>query len=258
MKKVWISALSRDHKAVQKLMGTIKSYGMDADGHFWVDDLKRMAWNAPLEELQVKETAMWIIVGSADNFGKESIRFGLSMLALSVQFKRGMGFPILLVLHDGELSTDSLPTPLKGAEILPSSLPTLGTKIVARANMPVKSIETGYHLYAHALQNIGLWFEVGPGENAEWHGSLFGVHGAEIDFHGVGPAGGIPERTVLEYPMKGMKIQFGEKEFIAWAVQNRLDRASSYYVRVQGEPDTIIFGPYADNDEAEVHLISLR
>jgi len=86
---------------------------------------------------------------------------------------------------------------------------------------------------------------------------MFGVHGADIDVHGVGPADGIPARTVLEYAVKGMKVQLGEEEFTAWAAQNRLDSAMSYYVRVQGAPDKLLFGPYAASEDAEVHVVAL-
>jgi len=256
MKKVWITALDRDFEAVQKLMRTLKSYGLDAGGHFWMDDVKRMSWTAPLKELQAKDTALWIIMGPPDTFNTSTIRFGLSMIAVSMQFRKGIGFPIM-ILTEGDLSAVSLPTPLKGAEIQPLASQALGTKVTARASMPVKGIEMGYHLNVHGLPGIGLWFEVGPAGDVDWHGALFAVHGADIDFHGVGPAGGIPERAVLEYPLKGMKIRLGDREFNAWAVQNKLNSALSYYIRVQGEPDAIIFGPYAGDDEAEVHVISL-
>ena len=86
---------------------------------------------------------------------------------------------------------------------------------------------------------------------------MFGVHGGEIDFHGVGPANGVPERAVLEYAQKGLKVQLGDDEFIAWAVQNRLDPGTSYYVRVQGTPDKLLFGPYAQTEEAEVHVVKM-
>ncbi|MFA6412693.1 MAG: hypothetical protein WCW53_08340, partial [Syntrophales bacterium] len=133
----------------------------------------------------------------------------------------------------------------------------LGPKIVALANRPVTSLDPGYRLNLHALHGIGLWFEVGPPKDIPWDGAMFGVHGADIDVHGVGPADGIPARTVLEYAMKGMKVQLGEEEFNTWAAQNHLDGAMSYYVRVQGIPDKLLFGPYAATADAEVHVVSL-
>jgi len=256
MKKVWITALDRNFESVQKLIADLMSYGLNAGGHFWVDDVKRMSWTAPLEELQAKEAALWIIMGPPDAFKVATVRFGLSLIAVSLQFVKGHGFPIM-ILTEGDFYPESLPTPLKGAEVLTPAGQSLGTKVTARANMPVKSVETGYHLNVHGLPGIGLWFEVGPSGTVDWDGALFAVHGADIDFHGVGPAGGIPERAVLEYPLKGIKLKLGEREFTAWAVRNRLDSAKSYYIRVQGEPETILFGPYAGEDEAEAHVISL-
>jgi hypothetical protein len=258
MKKIWITALEKDEQSVQRLMASMKQYGLGADGHFWVDDLARMAWDGALETLSAKDTALWIILGPADQYKCPSLCQGLSMLALSIQHRRGIGFPILLLSTKGEIDVASLPTPLKGADILPFAPAAVGPKIVALANKPVPAIAPGYRLNIHPIHGIGLWFEVGPpADGIPWPGAMFGVHGAEIDFHGVGPADGIPERTVLEYALKGIKIQLGEDEFTAWAVQNRLDGGASYYVRIQGTPDRIIFGPFAAEDEAEVHTITL-
>ncbi len=257
MKKVWITALDKDPAAVQKLMATMKTYGLDAGGHFWVDDLKRMAWSSAIEEMKSKDTALWIIMGSVERFKEDSIRKGLSLLSISLQSLKGMGFPVFILPVAGELTADLLPLPLKGADIFPAASATLGPKIVAAANMPVKPVDVPYHLNLHALEGIGLWFEVGPAKGMQWGGALFGVCGADIDVHGIGPARSIPERCVLEYPVKGMKVSVGEDEFTAWAVQNRLDDGSSYYVRVQGAPEKIIFGPYAETEDTEVSIISL-
>jgi hypothetical protein len=162
-----------------------------------------------------------------------------------------------MILTEKDFSASLLPMALKDAEIKPvADASVLGAKIAARSGMPVKGVETPYHLYVHGLPGIGLWFEVGPAGAVDWSGAFFGVHDAEIDFHGVGSAGSIPERAVLEYPVKGIKMMLEEKEITAWGIQNRLDASSSYYVRVQGEPDTILFGPYPDGDELDAHVIS--
>jgi hypothetical protein len=257
MKKIWISALDKDQEKVQKMMGSVKAYGLAVDGHFWLDDLAKMAWDSALEPLAAKDTALWIIIGTESTWKSPSIRQGLSLLALAVQHQKGIGFPILLIPTEGSLDSDTLPTLFRGAEIIPFTTATLGPKIVALANRPVTSLDPGYRLNLHALHGIGLWFEVGPSQDIPWAGSMFGVHGADIDVHGVGPANGIPARTVLEYAIKGMKVQLGEQEFTTWAAQNRLDGTLSYYVRVQGVPDKLLFGPYAADADAEVHVVAL-
>ncbi len=47
MKKVWITALVKDEEKIAKLMAAMKQYGLAANGHFWVDDLTHMSWQAP-------------------------------------------------------------------------------------------------------------------------------------------------------------------------------------------------------------------
>jgi hypothetical protein len=176
---------------------------------------------------------------------------------MKVFAEKGQGFPLIFApIADVPADFDP-PTLLKGAEVIPLSSASLGVKAVSFANTPMKKIETDYHLNVHGLPGIGLWLEAGPGASFEWQGAMFGVHGGEIDFHGVGPANGVPERAVLEYAQKGLKVQLGGDEFVAWAVQNRLDPGTSYYVRVQGTPDKLLFGPYAQTEEAEVHVVKL-
>lgn len=257
MKKVWITSLEHEEALVQEVMTMLKSYALEANGHFWMDDLKKMAWLGPREELIKNDIALWIILSSDKEIASDSVRYGLSMLTLSVQAVRGHGFPIV-ILHDGNIpSIDTLPTPLRGAEIMAFDNPAVGAKLVAKANMPLKAIPTGYRLDIYAIPQFGQWFEIGPFDTS-WKGVMFGVCGAEIDAHGAGPAGKLPDKAVLEYPMKGLKLTVGGEEYVAWAVQNQLDSGSSYYVRIKGEPKAILFGPSAEGDDAEVYMLRLQ
>lgn len=255
-KKVWVTALAKDEAKIAGLMGSLKKYGLAADGHFWVDDMKNMAWQAAAEELLKADTVLWIIAGDAEDLKKTSVAYGLSLLAMKVYASRGESFPVIFTPAVDLPAGLEMPTLLKGAEIIPLSNASLGVKAVSLANTPVKKIEKEYRLNVHGLPGIGLWLEAGP-SSFVWQGAMFGVHGAEIDFHGVGPSNGVPERAVLEYAQKGLKIQLGEDEFTAWAVQNRLEPGMSYYVRVQGMPDRLLFGPYAQTEDAEVHVVRL-
>jgi len=257
MKKIWITSLLKDEEKVQRLMALLKPYGMAIDGHFWVDDLKNMAWSNVAEPIMQKEVALWIIITDKASLNTPSVLKGLSLLAAIVQHGKGNGFPMFVLTTENNITTDELPTLLKGADIMPLASPTLGAKIVALANMPIPKIQTGYRLTLHPVAGIGLWFEVGPPQGEEWQGVMFGVNGAEITFHGVGPADAIPERTVLEYAMKGLQIKLGDEEFNAWAVKNNLDDKTSYYIRVSDVPDKVLFGPYASDDDAEVHILKL-
>lgn len=257
MKKVWITSLAQDESRVQTLMSLLQTYGLQPGGHFWLDDLAKMGWAGPREELAPKETVLWLIMGPAASLDQQSVRLGLSLLSLAVQADKGHAFPVLFLVTEGELAVESLPTPLRGLEILPFASPTLGAKISARAGMPAKPLLIDYHLDLHAVPGIGLWFEAGPAKGHAWKGAMFGVAGGEIDSHAVGPLGHLPERAVLNYPSKGLKLQAGETEYTAWAVQNEMDDQSAYFVRVKGTPTAVVFGSFAESDAAEVFTLSL-
>lgn len=259
-KVVWITVLDKknDEAAAKQLFQTVTTYGLSGAGHFWQDNLFKMSWAEARDDLVKKETALWIIVGSADTLAKEDIRYGLSMLALSVLAQKGQGFPILLVTTGGQLPADTLPTPLKGADVLALTTPGLGPKIVAKANLPIKNPSLEYRVDVYGLEGIGQWFEVGPAAGHTWNGVMFGVSSGEINAHGVGPAGHLPERSVVEYPMKGLKLQLGEVEYTAWAVQNQLQPGTSYFLRIKDYPARILFGPLSEGEDAEVFIINLK
>ncbi len=258
MKKIWITALEGPEQAsgaVQALMTVLHGYGIESGGHFWTDDLEKLGWLGPLETLAERDTAVWVILASAKSLEKPSVRYGLGLLAISVQARKGQGFPIL-ILDTGEgLDSSTLPVPLRGADIFPAGLPTLGAKLVARANLPQKPLDPGYRLNIQAGERFGVWFEIGPANGENWDGALLGVSGGEIDFHGAGPAGALPQKAVLEYPMQGLKLEVNGKEFTAWAVQNRLDAGSSYYVRVREIPSGIVFGPLNQDESGGMYVV---
>jgi hypothetical protein len=258
MKKVWVSALSKNEESIQKVMESIKTYGMSPAGHFWQDDAENMAWLGARDELLAKDVALWLIVGGPEDFGRDSVRYALSLLAIDIQAQRGIGFPIVVASTDPDLKAELLPTPLKGAEVLSLSSPTLGVKIVSLANMPPKKLKAEYRLGVYAIPRVGTWLEVGPAPGQVWKGAMFGVSGGDIAAHGVGGAGVIPERCVLEYAMKGMKLQLGEKEYTAWSAQNELDESLSYYVSIRDYPSSILFGPLPSGDDAEVFVLALK
>jgi len=257
MKKIWITSLARDEKAVAGVLGLARSYGLEADGHFWTDDLSHMAWLAPKEPLASPETSLWVILGSGKEMTAPSVRYGLSLLALSVQGDKGAGFPVLWLDTDKGLSAEVLPTPLQGADIVAAAEPSLGAKLVAKANVPPHAVFADYRLAVHANPGFGVWFEVGPGKGLAWSGALLGVSGGAVDAHGVGPSGAIPQKAVLRYPVKGLTLALNDREYTAWAVQNDLDDTQSYYARVQETLTGLLFGPYTQDDEADVHVLAL-
>jgi hypothetical protein len=256
-KYVWLSILEKDEAKGKELFESVLRYGLKANGHFWSDDLDKMEWAGPLPELAKPEIAAWLIRGSAASLADEKVRYGLSLLAVAVHAVRGYGFPVLILQDGAPLDPASLPTPLRGAEVVPSPA-LLGAKLVAKASAPQPKIAPEYRLDIHALPGLGQWFEVGPAAGRAWDGVMFGVAGGEIDAHGVGPKGKLPEKSTLEYPMKGLKFTLGETEFTGNAVRNALDENTSYFLRVRGVPSALAFGSFSQGDDAEVFVATLK
>lgn len=258
MKRVWLTSVDRSEETVRALIPKLKSYGLEASGHFWEDDLEKMAWIGPREELVGPEVALWIVLGSAESLRKPSVRYGLSLLASTVQAKREVSFPIVLLVERGEIpSPDSLPTPLKGAALLAHADPGLGAKLVARAHAPAKASAPEYRFDAYGNPQIGQWFEVGPRESA-WAGAMFGLSEGEILFHGVGPKGMLPSRSVLNYPSRGLRLNLGGREYTAWSVRNEVGPGTSYFVKVSGNPGSVLFGSFPEGDQGEVYVVTLQ
>lgn len=259
MKKVWMTSLVKSEDVVKKLMGQLKTYGLETSGHFWEDDLEKMAWMKPRGELVDPKVTCWAILGSDKDFQNPSLRYGLSLLATTVQAQRGLGFPIILVQTEGEaIVAETLPTPLKGVDVLTAASATVGAKMVAKVHgTSSEAVSSDYRLDLYGNEHLGQWFEVGPNDGS-WSGGMFAVADAEIVFHGVGPKGSLPEKSVLNFPVEGLKLHLGDKEYTAWAVQNPLDPESSYFVKVKGFPESILFGPYSQEEDAEVFVVALK
>ena len=258
VKTVWLSSLGSSEETVKNLISQLRAYGLEVKGHFWEDDVKKMAWAKPREELIKPDVALWIILAAPENLVNPSIRYGLSLLTLTVQAKRGLSFPIVILLLQGEPpSTETLPMPLKGVDFLSLTDPGMAAKLVTKIHTPVKETALEYRIDTYGNPQIGQWIEVGP-MNLLWPGAMFGIAEGEITFHAVGPKGGLPSQTVLRYPLKGLKLNLGGKEYIAWAVQNEIDSETSYFVKIEGSPESFLFGPYSTQEEAEVYVIKTK
>ncbi len=258
MKKIWLSSLGSSKEEVQKTIASLQKYGLAVDGHFWQDDLDKMAWTAPRKELLNKTISIWAIIASAEDLLSPSVRYGLSMLALTVQAAKGLDFPIIILRNAGEaITSDTLPTPLTACDIFDLNNPAYGAKIVARLHRPVKAPLPPYRLDVYGIPQIGQWFEIGP-RDGTWSGALFGTSDAGPCLHTVGSSGQLPEKSTLNYPQRGLEIELQGRKFTAWAVQNELNSDSSYYVKVDGHPDSILFSSYSSAEEAEVFVLKLK
>ncbi|SMF09572.1 hypothetical protein [Desulfovibrio gilichinskyi] len=255
-KSVFISILEKDEAKGKGLFQTVTRYGLAVNGHFWSENLEKMEWAGPIPEIGKPEVGVWLIKGSKSSYENPNIRFGLGLLAAAVQARRGHGFPILCLCDEGDLDVDSLPTMLRSAEVVDEA--HLGAKLAAKANMPIKKIEPEYRFDLYPLPSLGLWLEVGPAPGHSWTGALLGVSGGEITAHGAGPAGMLPDKCVLNYPMQGLKLELGGKEYTGWAIKNELSENESYFVKVAGTPESLLFGEFSEGDDAELFSLSLK
>lgn len=258
-KRIWLSVLDRekDKDSAKKLKNVAIQYGLTLEGHFFESTPDSLAWTGVVEQLCEQNTPVWAVLGSVQDFMNQDIRYMLSLIALGVQATKGHSYPILLLVHSGEITSETLPTPLRGAQLIAPDAPTLGAKIVAQANVPLAKSAQEYRLCVHGLPGLGLWLELGPGQGQSWQGALLGVEEAEITAQGVGPAGTLPEKAVLEYPMQGLKLAMGERSYIAWAVKNKLGPEDSYFAGVRGNPSSILFGPAQEDDSAEFFVVRM-
>lgn len=258
MKTLWLTSVGSSEETVKNIVSQLQPYGLEVKGHFWEDDLEKMAWSKPRNELLKAEVAMWLIAASNQELSTPSVRYGLALLGAMVQARRGLAFPIVALLTQGEMpSSETLPTPLRGADLLSLADSAVGAKLVARIHSPLKEIASDYRMDVYANPHIGQWLEVGP-NNTPWSGAMLGVTGAEVTAHAVGPKGSLPDKAVLNYPLQGMKLTMGETEYAAWAVQNEISPETSYFVKLEGFPESIIFGPYSSEGEAEVYVVGLK
>lgn len=242
---------------ISQLAAVVQKFGLAMEGHIWEDDNKKMPWIQVRDAVTHSDIGLWAIVASGEDLASASITYGLSMLAVIVQAERGKGLPIVILQAGGEpITPAALPTPFQDVDLFSLEDSGLGAKLVARMHGTHKAMVSEYLLNIHGNDQVGQWFELRP-QHKSWSGVIFGVTGAEIAFQAVGPQGKLPEKSTLEYPVQGIQLGLGGKEVVAWSVRNVLDAQTSYYVKVEGSPDTIIFGPYAEGQETDLFVVKL-
>jgi len=257
MKSVWLTSLVKEERDIQQLITRLKGYGLEVNGHFWEDNLDKMAWINPRDELISRDTEAWLIYIKGGAIERESVRYGLSLLILTVLAQRGQGFPVIGLVSGEPPDRDNLPNPLRTLDIVSADDPSAFAKIVARLHAPPRqSGKTEYRIDVYGNPQIGQWFEIGPVDSM-WKGAIFGISKGEIVFQAVGPSGRLPSHAVLNYPVQGMKLELKGREFTAWGVRNELDGNSSYFIKVDGYPGHIIFGPFPEEDNAEIYTLRL-
>ena len=254
-KQLWLTSLTSDRSIPSAVSAKLGPYGFDVAGSLWNDDIEHMGWMDARDMLINPSLAGWLVLTSPEEQAKPSVRYGLSLLALSVAARRP-GVPLFLVSTGAALTIAELPAALLGAHLLSFEEPALCAKIVAKTSVPASPRQPEYRIDILGDPQLGQWFEIGPAQGS-WKGAIFGVCGGEITFQAVGPASALPKTAVLNYPMQGIQLTLSEQEFIAWGVQNEVERGTSYFAKVKGMPETLVFGPFPEDDQPELFTLQL-
>lgn len=258
MKAVWLTVLDHPEPEIKSFFKKLQAYGLDCAGHQWDSDTRNMAWMGAIEELIRPQCTLWAIVGSRQAFSNSEIRYGLSLLALCAGARRGSVLPLVIVQTLGEaLSLTDLPLPLQRGTVLSAGHAGTPAKMVAKSHAQAPDIPSAYHFDMVGNPQFGQWFEVRPTRD-EWPGIIFGVDKGEIKFQAVGPSGQLPETCTLNYPMQGIRMEFGGRTFQAWAVRNTITPQSAYYVKVEGCPESVLLGPFSEDNEARMYRLDLK
>jgi len=257
MKKIWITSLIESEEAVGKIIQQTRQYGIEANGHFWKNDLEKFLWQDIQNELLNPQIDLWLIFANKTDWENSETRYGLSMLSILIQSRKRLDFPIVILQNDNnDIQPNTLPTPFRNVTIMSTSNPGYAAKLVAKLHAPVTKQSLEYRLDVQGNIQVGQWFEIGP-TAGEWDGVILGVEKSisSIEFHATGPKGRLPEKATLNYPIKDMELSYNNKKYTAWAVKNKLTDNDSYYVKVKGYSGSMVFGHYADDAYLDLFVV---
>jgi hypothetical protein len=260
-KKIWVSWLPGKacEAELQQTIKALQQVGLEVSGAPWIDDLEKCAWTELAEMLAADNGPdLWLVSGRQEDFANPRFTYGLSLLVAAMS-PANPTVKVFAQCIDGKLE-QALPTLCADWGLLDSN-PGWSAKVVAAAYSPAaKKPEADFYFTVIAHSALGQWFEVGPvaGED-EWQGAMFGLNegDAKIVFQAVGPRGQLPEKAVNEFPAQGIEAEISGVNYTAWALQNKISDQQSYYVKVTGFPQKIMFGGHPGTDQAEVQVISL-
>lgn len=259
-KKVWVSWIAGGECKVDPSIAiqALQKNGMLGAGSPWINNNTKLAWAEVLNLLSdAKQSDAWVIAVDTSSLKLPDIRYALSLVAETTRQRRGVSYPIVVLGIDDLPQSDQLPLLLRECVVYRITDTTWAAKLVAAFFKKGGASGQDFHFAAHGGEYLGQWFEVGPRQGT-WSGAMFGVsESAKITHHAVGPRGMLPERTVVEYPLRDMKVAVGSTEYVVWAVKNSVGVDQSYFVKVDGTPSSIICGIHPESPDAEVSVVGL-
>lgn len=260
-KCVWLIAWGEGvDPASQLIAGAARQYGLNVKGQHWPENEKQ-AWLASGIEAAAANAGIVLLVITHTLFAKPEVRRALALFRLFLQTRLGRhvdGFTMLQGPSVDQPVTSSHATAVLDDWLVLGPTDKWAAKAVARMHAPGKSI-LPFRFSVFAEERLGVWFELRPIRDALIQGCIAGVSGnnSKITFHAVGQAGHLPEKSVNEYELKGMKFEALGCEFEAWGLQNSLATDQSYFVRIDGEPQLLAVGPLPGGEVTEMDFVRL-
>jgi hypothetical protein len=273
---VAVTALAPDAQRMSVLAGTLARYGLKALGGVWETTPQKVLaldWRPMVDAFIAQRAALWLVLADAKALQDPAVRYGLNLIAASLRSALGADFGIAVlwpdvpdvpVAGDGAdvASRPALPAQLRDALVLEAG-PAWPAKLVARVHRARSAAAVpADRVSVHGNEQLGQWIELAPGAGS-WQGVVFAVagEGAAIDFQATGPSGGLPETATIAYGQSGLKLESAGRAFTGWALRNEIGAtasgAVSYYARVRGRPDALLWMPYTEEDGADATLLAL-
>lgn len=271
MTVVAVTALAADAQRLSGLAGTLARYGLKALGGVWETTPQKVLavdWRPMVDAFVAQRAAAWLVLADAEALADPSVRYGLNLIAANLRSALGADFGIAVLWADAPATgADVAPRPALPAQLRDALVLEPGAawpaKLVARVHRarPAATV-TADRLSVHGNEQLGQWIELVPGTGS-WQGVMFAVagEGAAIDFQATGPSGGLPETSTIAYGQSGLKLESAGRAFTGWALRNEIGATAagpvSYYARVRGRPEALLWMPYTEEDDADATLLAL-
>lgn len=268
MKPVAVTAVGVPDALAGAVGAQLGRYGLQALGGPWTAPeapADKPDWRPMIDSFVARRVALWLIVAGPGALAAPAARYALGLMGATLRAELGAGLPIALLQSGAAPKADAgaaAPLPALLADAL--RLDEGGAwpaKLVAAVHRPPASVARE-RLAVHGSEQLGQWFELAPAAGV-WPGLVFGVtgEGAAIDFQAVGPSGALPEKTTLAYAQQGLELQSGARRFSGWALRNEIGQTAagpvSYYARVRGCPQAILWLPFTEDDDAQASVLDL-
>lgn len=253
-KKLFVTMLSDEQTLGKSIAQSASRYGIETCGVVWREEPGKPVWGEVAAMILKENCDGWLLTGTAEEWSANAdTRSHISLAAVKAANLMGGKFTFFSMIQP---VPEKLPTPLASA--IEVTADKLGVRLAAKLGLG-KALSPEYFLDVHPLPaGDGFVVELGPRDGEEWSGALLATTGGgEISHHTVGARGVVPERGVVEYAMKGIKLESGGREYSGWSVANRLDSGASYFVRVSGESEGLVFGPLPSDDSADLYSLAL-